>query len=319
MAIKESEMALSLSSSSSQPSQVDVHCFQSLKNNANASSLNRDTFYLKLTHLFDSSGLTLIFNVRETLLDLYLVYLEVTTRGGFHQVSQEKKWGEVASALRLEGNIARLSAQVEKLYLQLLYQFEQLYFYRAPTKSSKTTGLHKRKQISSETTEEGGAGLVKEQALLLEPSDGKEKKKRRGMAQGQRSAYQMFLKQECTRLKSCNSTSTGKGILHTAIDSWRNMSPLEKQPYVDEFKKNQEKFKKGMIIDDNGEHKIMQNEKEEKNVAPTSVCNSEYYQVTSQPEPDNNNYTSINNNAAIGLAFNVTEKFPKDSVLLFGL
>ncbi|QHO34310.1 High mobility group B protein [Arachis hypogaea] len=222
-------MALSLSSSSSQPSQVDVHCFQSLKNNANASSLNRDTFYLKLTHLFDSSGLTLIFNVRETLLDLYLVYLEVTTRGGFHQVSQEKKWGEVASALRLEGNIARLSAQVEKLYLQLLYQFEQLYFYRAPTKSSKTTGLHKRKQISSETTEEGGAGLVKEQALLLEPSDGKEKKKRRGMAQGQRSAYQMFLKQECTRLKSCNSTSTGKGILHTAIDSWRNMSPLEKQ------------------------------------------------------------------------------------------
>ncbi|XLT05160.1 hypothetical protein HN51_043909 [Arachis hypogaea] len=66
---------------------------------------------------------------------------------------------------------------------------------------------------------EGGAGLVKEQALLLEPSDGKEKKKRRGMAQGQRSAYQMFLKQECTQLKSCNSTSTGKGILHTAIDS----------------------------------------------------------------------------------------------------
>ncbi|XP_020971928.1 uncharacterized protein LOC107625882 isoform X2 [Arachis ipaensis] len=45
-----------------------------------------------------------------------------------------------------------LIATFEKLYLQLLYQFEQLYFYRAPTKSSKTTGLHKRKQISSKTT-----------------------------------------------------------------------------------------------------------------------------------------------------------------------
>ncbi|XLT31688.1 hypothetical protein HN873_062980 [Arachis hypogaea] len=96
-------------------------------------------------------------------------------------------------------------------------------------------------------------------------------------------------------------------------------SLLFMQPYVDEFKKNREKFKKEMIIDDNEEHKIMQNEKEERNMAPTSVCNSEYYQVTSQPEPDNNNYTTLNNNAAIGLAFNVTEKFPKDSVLLFGL
>ncbi|MED6210209.1 hypothetical protein PIB30_062003, partial [Stylosanthes scabra] len=55
-------------------------------------------------------------------------------------ISRKKKWDEVVSAMRLEGNIARLSAQDEKLYSQLLYQFEQLYFYRAPAKSSKTTG-----------------------------------------------------------------------------------------------------------------------------------------------------------------------------------
>ncbi|MED6108964.1 hypothetical protein PIB30_029190 [Stylosanthes scabra] len=312
MAIKESVVELSLSSPSSQPSLLDA--VQTL-NNA-TSLINRETFYLKLTHLLDSSGLSLIFNVRETLLDLYLVYLEVTTRGGFNQVSREKKWGEVASALRLEGNIARLSAQVEKLYSQLLYQFEQLYFYRAPAKSSKTTGSQKRKRnseatnFSSEPIEEG-TGLVKEEALITGTTDGKEKKKRRGMAQGQRSAYHIFLKQECTRLKSSSSASDRKGVLSAAVDAWRNMSPLEKQPYVDESKKNKEKFKNAMIIDDN--------EKEEKNIASTNVCSGEYYHVTSQPEPDNNGYTLNNNNAAIGLALNVTEKLPKDSLLLFGL
>ncbi|MED6186232.1 hypothetical protein PIB30_064892 [Stylosanthes scabra] len=309
MAFKESVVELSLSSPSSQ-----LDAAQTL-NSANASSINRETFYLKLTHLLDSSGFSLIFNVRETLLDLYLVYLEVTTRGGFNQVSREKKWGEVASALRLEGNNARLSAQVEKLYSQLLYQFEQLYFYRAPAKSSKTTGSQKRKRnseatyFSSEPIEEA-AGLVKEQAIIIGTSDGKEKKKRRGMAQGQRSAYHIFLKQECTRLKSCSSASDRKGVLRAAVDAWRKLSPLEKQPYVDESKKNKEKFKNAMIIDDN--------EKEEKNIASTNVCSGEYYQVTSQPEPDDNGYT-LNNNAAIGLALNVTEKLPKDSLLLFGL
>ncbi|MED6107693.1 hypothetical protein PIB30_016525 [Stylosanthes scabra] len=55
-----------------------------------------------------------------------------------------------------------------------------------------------------------------------------------------------------------------------------------------------------------------------KSIASTNVCSGEYYQVTSQPELDNNGYT-LNNNAAIGLAFNVTENLPKDSLLLFGL
>jgi len=50
----------------------------------------------------------------------------------FLQVGQEKKWGEVVSALKLEGNNATLCAQVENLYGYLLYEFEKLYFYRSP-------------------------------------------------------------------------------------------------------------------------------------------------------------------------------------------
>jgi len=50
------------------------------------------------------------------------------------QVGREKKWGEVVIALKLEGNSVKLCAQVERLYSHLLYQFEQLYFYRSPAK-----------------------------------------------------------------------------------------------------------------------------------------------------------------------------------------
>ena len=51
----------------------------------------------------------------------FLIYL---------QVSQNRKWAEVVSALKLEDNNATLPAQLEKLYASLLYQFEQLYNYR---------------------------------------------------------------------------------------------------------------------------------------------------------------------------------------------
>lgn len=56
------------------------------------------------------------------------------------QVGQEKKWGEVVSALKLEGSNAKLSAQVEKLYAHLLYQFEKLYFYRCSAQQAATGG-----------------------------------------------------------------------------------------------------------------------------------------------------------------------------------
>lgn len=60
-----------------------------------------ETFYVKLTDLLDSSGFTLILNVRETRLDLYQFYLEVTKRGGYHQIGKEKKWGFLLLKLQL--------------------------------------------------------------------------------------------------------------------------------------------------------------------------------------------------------------------------
>ncbi|XP_019461937.1 PREDICTED: high mobility group B protein 10-like isoform X2 [Lupinus angustifolius] len=254
---------------------TQVKGFQSFQS-TNATVTNADgsdSFYMKLTELLDSSGLGLIVNVRETLLDLYLFYLEVTKRGGYHQVARGKKWGEVVSALKLEGCNAKLSGQVERLYARFLYQYERLYFYRSPSKHSAAASSNKgslkgkwksRASLSQlKNIQDGqmvtkmcpypscqttGDEFVGEQVVLPAPSIGEEKKKRRGAPRG-RNGYQIFLKNECARLKTSGEVSDGTNILRVATDAWNKMSETEKQPYVEESKKIKEKSKEAMISD----------------------------------------------------------------------
>ncbi|XP_057440675.1 putative high mobility group B protein 11 isoform X2 [Lotus japonicus] len=231
-----------------------------------------ECFYKNLTALLESSGLSLILN------DLYLFYLEVTKRGGYHQVDQEKKWGEVVSALKLEGSNAKLSAQVEMLYANLLYEFEQLYFYRCPTKQASTKA-------------EGG---YVEPVLQPAPSNDKGRKKRGGAPTGRRTAYQIFVKQECARLRACSEDSLDRTrFLRMAIDTWKNMSEIEKQPYMEESKKNKEKHKE----EENNKQKNAQDMKQVNK--PTSQCGD--YSVPSQPETDNSIVS-----AELGLALKMT-------------
>ncbi|OIT36322.1 hypothetical protein A4A49_29178 [Nicotiana attenuata] len=96
----------------------------------------KDGFYEKLNKLNESSGLSLIFNFRETALDLYLFYEEVTKRGGFNQVTKDAKWGEVASYLHVKSNVVMFPTQLQKVYENLLLQFEQMYYYRSRGKAT---------------------------------------------------------------------------------------------------------------------------------------------------------------------------------------
>ncbi|KAE9592430.1 hypothetical protein Lal_00028633 [Lupinus albus] len=254
---------------------TQVKGFESFRS-TNATVTNADgsdSFYMKLTELLDSSGLSLIVNVRETLLDLYLFYLEVTKRGGYHQVAREKKWGEVVTALKLEGCNAKLSGQVERLYARFLYQYERLYFYRCPSKHSAAASSNKgslkgkwksRASLSQLKNIQDGEMVTKmcpyhscqttgdesigQQLVLSTPSIGDEKKKRRGAPLGS-NGYQIFLKKECARLKSSGQVSDGTNILRMATDAWNKMSETEKQPYVEESKKRKEKCKEAMMSD----------------------------------------------------------------------
>ncbi|XP_058744844.1 uncharacterized protein LOC131617596 [Vicia villosa] len=248
-----------------------------------------ETFYVKLTDLLNSSGLTLILNVRETSLDLFKFYLEVVRRGGYKQVGKQKQWGEVVSALKLEGNNAMLLSQIKKLYANLLYKFEKIYFYR-----------FRATQTTTDTT------IALHEGLLQASSNDKEKKKSRGVPRGA-NGYQIFLKHECARLKACRQDIYGKAILHAAVKGWNNLSVIDKQPYVEESKK----LKEAMIVNDN-KHKITQDLKGKEKMP--SIC-GDYTCVTSQPQES----YSYGNDAALDLAFKITEKTSMDPFFLCDL
>ncbi|KAK1374051.1 putative high mobility group B protein 11 [Heracleum sosnowskyi] len=93
-----------------------------------------DDFYDKLTRFYETSGLSLIFDFRETKVDLYRFYKDVIDRGGYCQVTKDGRWDEVASSLNAESSVVVPPNQIQMLYANLLYQFEQTYYYRSPSK-----------------------------------------------------------------------------------------------------------------------------------------------------------------------------------------
>ncbi|KAJ8572790.1 hypothetical protein K7X08_009301 [Anisodus acutangulus] len=118
-------------------SPVVVGDVSTMPNLAGRSSYDgKDSFYEKLNKLNESSGLSIVFNLRQTTLDLHLFYEEVIKRGGFNQVTMDAKWGEVACTLHVKSNITMFPTQLQKVYENLLLQFEQLYYYRSREKGT---------------------------------------------------------------------------------------------------------------------------------------------------------------------------------------
>ncbi|CAI8603552.1 unnamed protein product [Vicia faba] len=232
---------------------------------------------------------------------------------------------------KLEGNNARLCSQLQKLYGKLLYKFEKYYFYRFPasqTATGSTKGSAKRKQGStsslSQLMDDGDypteAEISKDcptkvtaipEVLLQTPSKDKEKKKKRGCPTG-RSGYQIFLKQECARLKASGQDIDSKAILRMAVEEWNKLSDIDKQPYVEESKKMKEQKKDALMTDNNKQKSIQDLKKDEKKA---NVCCGDYYYVTLQPQANN----PLVNNAVVDLAFKMTEKTSKDPFFPFDL
>ncbi|XAR67303.1 hypothetical protein NMG60_11002009 [Bertholletia excelsa] len=68
-------------------------------------------------------------------LDLYRLFIEVTSRGGIEKVVRDRKWKEVASAFQFPSTITSASFVLRKYYLSLLYHFEQVYYFRKEIRS----------------------------------------------------------------------------------------------------------------------------------------------------------------------------------------
>ncbi|KAL5557790.1 hypothetical protein UlMin_034001 [Ulmus minor] len=62
-------------------------------------------------------------------LDLHKLYEEVTRRGGFEKVVEEKKWREVGAKFMFSPTTTSASFVLRKHYLNLLFHFEQVHFF----------------------------------------------------------------------------------------------------------------------------------------------------------------------------------------------
>lgn len=228
-----------------------------------------ESFYKKLSELYESSGLNLVFNVRETLLDLHRFYKEVTERGGFHEVSKYRKWDDVAFALKSDGINLKLPCQLQNLYAVFLYQFEQMHYYRAPAKAATDPGhrpfctmdssslkrksgdelcgltdiedaaVRKKKRKDNAT----GPRTAEQRVSRQTPSKNKEMKKRPGTPRGLRTAYHIFIKKECARLRTFHGENLdGQKVRDRAIVAWKRLPQSERLPYIEESRKEKERF-----------------------------------------------------------------------------
>ncbi|KAK3014294.1 hypothetical protein RJ639_008017 [Escallonia herrerae] len=236
-----------------------------------------ESFYEKLSKMNEPSGLSLIFNFRETSLDLYLLYKDVTKRGGYFQVTRDGSWEEVASALNLNSSVSMSPTQLQKLYANLLYQFEQTYYYRSPAKLTEAQGhsssvkncsscskgkrKHSESSLHLSTTHSGPAKKEcnfnaihlstvhkpDEKKLPLHASPKvKDTKKGPGAPSGARTSYQIFIRRECERLKGMLGERSAGQFRNMAIDAWNRLSESDRQPYIEESRKDRERYKQEM-------------------------------------------------------------------------
>nr|GLL29415.1 high mobility group B protein 10-like [Ipomoea trifida] len=111
----------------------------------------KDVFYERLQKLNEPSGLSLIINLRETSLDLYLLYKEVTVRGGFHQVTKDGKWDEIARFMKRNDDVIIIGSQLKNVYNSILHQFEQMHHYRTPGKAASPSSQQGPSVVSADS------------------------------------------------------------------------------------------------------------------------------------------------------------------------
>ncbi|XP_057453840.1 high mobility group B protein 10-like isoform X2 [Lotus japonicus] len=92
-------------------------------------------------------------------LDLYRLFIEVTSRGGLEKVLDDRKWKEVILAFKFRDTITSASFMVRRYYLSLLYHFEQVYYFRKQVPPSSTPDPGNRSLANSSTPIREGAAV----------------------------------------------------------------------------------------------------------------------------------------------------------------
>ncbi|KAL5699917.1 hypothetical protein ACHQM5_025443 [Ranunculus cassubicifolius] len=87
-------------------------------------------------------------------LDLHRLFLEVTARGGLQKVIRNRQWKEIIAVFDFPTTITNASFVLRKYYFSLLYQYEQVYYFRKQGPTSVQL------QVETTPTEEKSTSAV---------------------------------------------------------------------------------------------------------------------------------------------------------------
>ncbi|KAD3640485.1 hypothetical protein R6Q59_003256 [Mikania micrantha] len=298
------------------PSGTVSACFSG---NSTAETLKEeDGFYENLKKLHESSGLSLFFNSRDTTLDLHQLYKNVTQRGGYHEVTKDGEWVDVACSV---SSGSWTPSQLEKIYASVLHRFEQIYHYRSPKNPNKppkrtytpldvvvpdlNSFTRKRKHddgfYGAQHFREGGFSFKKNEQIygfqksfpvpMVEkrkrmfkttPDEVKETSKDPRVPLGSRNCHQMFIKTEIGRLKSIDG-NISSAQLESMNEVWKHLSHKDKRRYIKASKKDNERYAREMAaIEEHKRKQRNQLRKTTKNAIKASSTNLINHETHSQ-------------------------------------
>ncbi|KAL2456397.1 High mobility group B protein 9 [Abeliophyllum distichum] len=213
-------------------------------------------------------------------LNLHVLYIEVTNRGGYDKVVTDKKWREISGIFDFSPTTTSASYALRKHYSGLLLGFEQAYFFRHhPTGLStfQATGTIEGKfdcgyLISVKLGEEILSGVLYHpgnpgsstamqygNAVIpytpqLHDQNGKGRRRRRsrrrwrgdpGRPKPNRSGYNFFFAEKHSMLKSLYPNRE-REFTKMIGESWNKLTPEERMVYQNHGLKDRERYQKEM-------------------------------------------------------------------------
>ncbi|CAM6063231.1 unnamed protein product [Sphagnum tenellum] len=109
-------------------------------------------------------------------LDLHLLYVEVTSRGGSQQVIKDRKWKELTVAFNFPHTTSSAAYVLRKYYIGILHHYEQVYFFRiqgplvppprpSPLSATRAVTVQPLSEVGSDTVKTRKRKLLPIQAL----------------------------------------------------------------------------------------------------------------------------------------------------------
>ncbi|CAI9763854.1 unnamed protein product [Fraxinus pennsylvanica] len=215
-------------------------------------------------------------------LNLHVLYIEVTKRGGYDQVVTDKKWREISVFFDFSPTTTSASYALRKHYFTLLFGYEQAYFFRHQRPVIDPSGHSTFQAIgtiegkfdcgylisvkhgeeilngvlyhpgSSSTSMQHRNTVTVATQLHDEHGKGRQRRRRRrrggdsGRPKPNRSGYNFFFAEKHSILKSLYPNRE-REFTKMIAESWNKLTPEERIVYQNHGLKDKERYHKEMV------------------------------------------------------------------------